>query len=170
VFTLHKPPIIWNTDHSTYTWQTHSSTGPGAYIIHHAFNRLPASNNVGYFLFAYSNVQSVTNTQTLRVMTSQLSATLDNDLTTTFRSVLKKVLSTVNIYNFMSFPIPETGTSRRGPISYKVSTWNSNVTTIVFWCVVRYLGKNYWFHLQERMLRGCRPIFFLNVLSNKHTS
>lgn len=45
------------------------------------------------------------------------------------------MLSTVNNYNFMSRPIPEPGTSRWGPTSHKVSTWNTNVTTIVFWCV-----------------------------------
>jgi hypothetical protein len=79
--------------HSTYTWQTHSSTGPAAYIIHHAFNLLPASNSMGYFLFLYSDitgVQSVTNTYILCVTKSRLSTTLDNDLITSFRNVLNQ--------------------------------------------------------------------------------
>jgi len=35
----------------------------------------------------------------------------------------------------MSRPIPEPGTSRWGSTSHKDSTWNTNATVMVFWCV-----------------------------------
>jgi hypothetical protein len=86
------------------------------------------------------------------------------------------VCNSTTIILYISRPIPEPGTSRWGPTSHKVSTWNSNVTPTVFWCVtpcrlrnILHFGKNYRFHPQERMICECIPISFLNVLSNKHT-